>query len=292
MTAPSGLIYRDESTEPQDRSPVHELLRDVFGLDVSPLTAFGLADPTYRAFSYLDAAGCCVANAATFTLGLIVNGKPVTAMGIQSVATRPAWRRRGLSHDLLERALRWCDAQAPLTFLMTAIPAFYQPMGFRIVPQSAHIGPAPAASARSSRCRRLQLDTAADRHLLTQILRHRIPVSERFAVDGAAGAFVLALFDEPELSAWYIAPQHAIVVTAARTDGTLCIVDVAASAMPALGDIVAAFGSGPDRVEVHFPPDRLAWNGTPTPSHGATLLMVRGALEPLAPFMIPATASF
>ena len=43
--------------------------------------------PTYRAFSYLDDVGRYVANAATFTRALIVNGRPVTAMGIQSVAT-------------------------------------------------------------------------------------------------------------------------------------------------------------------------------------------------------------
>ena len=69
-----GLTYRDDFSGPQDRAAVHRLLRDVFDVDVSPLEEMDLWDPTYRTFSYLDEAGCCVANAATFTLPLIVIG--------------------------------------------------------------------------------------------------------------------------------------------------------------------------------------------------------------------------
>src|SRR4051794_41713381 len=102
VTMAPELTYRDDFSSPRDRAAVYRLLRDVFDVDVSPLEEMDLWDPTYRAFSYLDEAGCCVANAATFTLPLIVNSRPMAAMGIQSVATRPSWRRRGLSHDLLE----------------------------------------------------------------------------------------------------------------------------------------------------------------------------------------------
>lgn len=292
MTVAPELTYRDELSGPQDRTALHRLLRDVFDLDVSPIVELGLADPTYRAFSYLDASGCCVANAATFTLPLIIRGKPVNAMGIQSVATRPEWRRRGLSHDLLQRALQWCDMSAPLTFLMTSIPRFYAPMGFRIVPQFACVGSAPAVSPIAFGCRRLNLDAGDDRRLLVQVLRRRVPVSARFAVDGSPGSFVLNLFDQTDLSAWYIEPKQAVVVTAARSDGALCIIDIAAADMPTLKEVVAAFGNQPKQVEVHFPPDLLAWNGTATPAQTSTVLMVRGDLEPLEPFMIPETAFF
>ena len=213
MRSPPGLTYRDGPPDPEHRTAIYRLLLDIFDVDVSPIDAFGLADPTYRAFSYLDAAGCVVANAATFTLKLIIAGKRVHAMGIQSVATRPEWRRRGLSHDLLQRALRWCDASARLTFLMTAIPAFYEPMGFRIVPQFAYVGDAPAVAHRAPGCRRLDLNADQDCRLLVRVLRHRVPVSARFAVDGSAGSFVLNLFDQAELSAWLIEAAQAIVVT-------------------------------------------------------------------------------
>ena len=234
MTAPPGLTYRNGLPGPEHRRALHRLLLDVFDLNVSPVEAFGLTNSTYRAFSYLDETGCCVANAATFTLRLSIGGRRVTATCIQSVATRPEWRHRGLSHDLLERALRRCDAHAQLSFLMTSIPRFYAPMGFRIMPQFAYVGDAPAALPSALHCRRLDLGAIEERRLLVQILRSRIPVSARFAVDGLPGAFLLNLYDRPELSGWYIEARQAIVVTAERSDGTLCIVDIAAAAIPHL----------------------------------------------------------
>lgn len=292
MTAESGLTYRDELSGPQDRVALHRLLHDILGLDISPILRFGVANPTYRALSYLDESGACVANAATFTLPLVIRGNKLEAMGIQSVATRPEWRRRGLSHDLLQRALRWCDANAPLTFLMTSIPRFYAPMGFRILPQFAHAGAAPATARRASGSRRLNLFADGDRLLLVQILRQRTSVSEHFAVNGLAGPFVLNLFERPDLTAWYLERRRAVVVTAQRSDGMLCVVDVAAAGMPGLDEILAAFDDPPEQVEVHFPPDRLGWTGIPTPARSTTALMVRGDLEPLGPFMLPDTASF
>jgi predicted N-acetyltransferase YhbS len=161
---PPELTYRDDWSGPADRAAVNRLLRDIFSVDVSPLEEMVLWDPTYRAFSYLDQAGCCVANAATFTLPLIINNRSVAAMGIQSVATRPSWRRRELSHDLMQRGLGWCEANTRLTVLMSAIPGFYEPMGFKIVPQFAYAGDAPPvgrpedgfalARGQDLRCRR------------------------------------------------------------------------------------------------------------------------------------------
>jgi GNAT superfamily N-acetyltransferase len=234
MKAETGLTYQDELSGPRERTAVSGLLRDVFDVDISPIEALGLTDPTYRAFSYLDGTGRCVANAATFTLALIIGGKPVNAMGIQSVATRPEWRRRGLSHDLLRRALQWCDVNARVTFLMTLIPGFYQPMGFRIVPQFAYVGSPPAVAPSGLGCRRLDLSVGDDRRVLAEVLRHRIPVSTHFAVDGSAGSFVLSLFDRPDFAAWYVESRQMIVVTAERSDGVLCVVDVAAAVMPTL----------------------------------------------------------
>ena len=259
-------------------------------MDVSPIERFGFSDPTYRAFSYLDAAGCCIANAAIFSLPLIIDGQAVAAMGVQSVATRPAWRRQGLSHDLLARALAWCDAHPKLTFLMTGIPQFYEPLGFRIVPQFAFTGRASAASA--VKARRLDLAVDADCSLLATTLRGRTPVSTRFAVDGAAGAFILSLCESPSLSAWYLDAHQAVVVTLQRPGGVLAIVDVAAARMPSLAQIVSALGTSPGQVEIHFPPDRLGWTGTAVPAPVATSLMVRGALPPVGPFMLPQTAAF
>lgn len=286
------LTYRDDFSSPEDRAEVYRLLRDIFDVDVPPLQELDLWDPTYKAFSYLNVDGQCVSNVATFILKLIVNGQPVEAMGIQSVATRPAWRGRGLSRDLLRRTLLWCDANAPVAYLMTSIPEFYEPLGFRVLPQFKYVGDVPSTSPFSHHGRRLELGSRGDRELLGRVLRRRKPVSTRFAVDGAHGAFALKLLDQTNFVPWHL-PQHdAVVVTAAPQDGMLCIVDVAAPEMPTMVNMLAAIGAAPTHLEVHFPPDRLDWTGLAAPAETPTVLMVRGNPGQLAPFMFPETAAF
>ena len=285
------LIYRDDFSGPHDRAEVSRLLQDTFGLDLAPLDELNLGDPSYRAFSYFDAAGCCVANAATFVLPLVINGRRVDAMGVQSVATRPAYRGRGLSRRLLDRALRWCDANAGLVFLMTSIPGFYEPLGFRIVPQFACVGaPPPIPPAAPSR--RLDLGLGDDRRLLVELLHRRSPVSSRFAIVGSAGDVFLNLIGEPELCAWHLPAHDAVVVTRQKQDDTFCLVDVVAAEMPELAQVLASLDVRPRRVEVHFPSDRLAWSGTATLAETPTVLMARGDAGPLPPFMLPETAAF
>lgn len=292
MTPPTELTYRDDFSSPEDRAEVYRLLRDTFDVDVSPLQELNLWNPTYRAFSYLDVDGHCVANVATFTLKLIVNGRCVNAMGIQSVATRPAWRGHGLSHDLLRRALLWCDANTPLAYLMTSIPGFYEPLGFRVLPQFKHVGEAPSALPFLRLGRKLDLASTEDRELLAQILRRRTPVSARFAVDGSQGAFALNLLDQTELASWYLPHHDAVVVTAGQPNGTLCIIDVAASKMPDIREVLTGLGAVPTQLEVHFPPDRLGWTGVAVPAETEAMLMVRGDPGQLDPFMFPETAAF
>jgi hypothetical protein len=50
---------------------------------------------------------------------------------------------------------------------------------------------------------------------------------------------------------------------------------------------MTAFGNQARRVEVHFPPDQLAWNGIPTPAQTPTILMVRGDLVGHLPRSMP-----
>ena len=160
------------------------------------------------------------------------------------------------------------------------------------MPQFAYAGAAPAVRAGPPGARRLDLADTADRSLLRDVLRDRVPVSAQFAVDGAPGAFVMSLWDQTALAAWYSPALQAVVVTMDRTDGGVCIVDVAALVVPRLADVLAEIGGGGTQVEVHFPPDRLDWVGQAVPAATATNLMVRGPFTPGVPFMIPETAAF
>ena len=288
MAEPAGLLL--VHGRPQDRVAVDRLLLDIFGVDMSPLAAHGLLDRSYTPFCYVDDAGALVANAAVFSLTLMVGGQLVDAIGLQTVATRPAWRGRGVMRALLAHVLDWCDRQHRPVLLMTDIPAFYAPLGFSLVPQRMFVGEAPAPSWTRHVARRLNMTNPADQAIVAARLRGRVAVSAQFAVVGGAGSFLLAL-DQPHLCGWWSAELAALVVTSTRPDGTLCLVDVAANAMPDLATILGALGVAPARVEVHVPPDRLGWTGTPVPAEGLTL-MVRGTLPGAKWAMLPETAWF
>ena len=275
----------------RDRAAVDRLLLDVFGLDVGPIAAHGLSDPTSEAFCFLDDRGELVASAAVFALTLMVGGAIVDAIGIQSVATRPAWRRRGVARALLRHVLEWCDGQGRPVLLMTDIPMFYSPLGFVNHRQTAFRGPAPRPARTPHLARRLDLTRPDDLALVVARLRNRVAVSAQFAVLGGTGAFLLALLGPGPLEPWWIAGLDCLVVTQPCAAGGVCLVDVAASAIPAMGVILGSLGLAPGWVETRFPPDRLGWAGACCPVEALTL-MVRGVLPAPEAFMLPETAWF
>ncbi|SNB78657.1 Predicted N-acetyltransferase YhbS [Arboricoccus pini] len=285
------LTYREGHPNRPDRASIGRLLCEVFGLDLDILEELDLREPTYRAFTYHDVTGDCIASAAAFVLPLIVDGRRVPAVGVQSVATRPDWRGQGLSHSLLDRLLRWCDERRCLVFLMTSIPGFYEPMGFRILPQHFFCGEGPAVLPASAMARRLDLGLRLDRQLIATIARRRQPVSRVFALSGMAGAFVLNLHHDSDLEVWHLASHDAIIVI--RHEGNaLHIVDVVATGIPSLATILAALGLPQSQIVVHFPPDQLGWQGSATLATPPLVLMVRGDLNLPGPVMIPSTLGF
>jgi len=175
-TGSAGLTYHENNdNEAPVFKSVMSLLADIFGLDVEPLNTFDLFEPTYRSFSYLDKENNCVANASTIDVPLFLAGSSVKAMGIQSVATRPSYRHRGLSRDLLARALAWCDAQADLVLLHTSIPDFYIPFGFRAVQEHFFAGPSPEAVGEAC-AYKLSWESRKDRNLLRDTLLKSRPL--------------------------------------------------------------------------------------------------------------------
>lgn len=226
-------------------------------------------------FGYFDADGTCIANFSAFSMPVMVEGRPVKAAGFQSGAVRPEWRGRGLYRDLMNRAFAWCDARGfEVGLLLTDKPALYEPYGFRVLPQHKFAGRPPPIRPPAP-ARRLSLENAADIGLLKGMLFNRVPVSERFAVVSQAEMFLLNGVFDTDVRLDYLEAFDAVV--AWKEDGrTVQLLDIAGRTIPPLGDIVAALGVMPDRVEVCFPPDRLGWQGTPEVYASDTSLMIRG----------------
>ncbi len=291
-TLSTELAYQenDDNDAPVFQS-VMRLLADTFGLDVEPLKTFDLFEPTYRSFSYLDKEGNCVANASAINVPLFLSGSPVKAMGIQSVATRPTYRHRGLSRDLFDRALAWCDKQSDLVLLHTSIPDFYLPFGFRSVQEHFFVGKPPEAVGEAC-AYKLSWESQKDRDILRQMLLKRSPVSSVASICGLPGMFVLNAMGTEELSLYHLPSLQVIVALRHKEDGTPCLLDIVGQKMPILSQILGSLDCAPQKIETHFSPDLLGWKGTETPCQKKNVLMVRGEFNMDKPFMLQPTLAF
>jgi predicted N-acetyltransferase YhbS len=258
-----------------------DLLQDIFDIDIALLDRFGGPDLTAMPFGYFDAAGRCVANFSAFSMPLVVDGRPVRAVGYQSGAVRPEYRGQGLYRDLMQRAFGWADAQGfEAHLLLTDKPDLYRSYGFEVAPQHLFRGDGPVPAGKAD-ARPLSLGDDEDLALVTRLLEARCEVSQRFAVRRATKTFLLNGCFDPDMRLSHLAGPDAIV--AWKQDGAILrILDVVAGAMPSLSDVVGGLGSKAATVEVMFSPDKLDWQGEPIPYRGYCDLMVRaGAADPV-----------
>lgn len=291
-----GLVFRqDYFADPEGWRAIAELLRDVFGVDISPLDRLGGHDTTNMPSAWFDADGRCVANFSAFSMPLIINGKVVKAAGLQSGAVRPEYRGRGLFRDLIRMTLARCDARGyEAIALYTDKPGLYEPYDFRIVPQHRFSGPPPQPLESGRASRRVDIGDADDLALMQGLLGERLPVSARFAVTDQAKMFLLNAYLVDDVTLDYLPAYQAVVAWRSSPDGAFELLDIAGPEIPPLNAILAALAQKPARVIVRFPPDRLSWLGEPERDTGDLVLMMRcpAAMIPTEPFCLSPMAEF
>ncbi len=291
-----GLVFKkDYFDDPAAWHAFAALLKDVFGIDLGPLALLGGHDRTSMPSALFDADGACVANFTAFSMPLVVNGRPVKAAGLQSGAVRPDYRGRGLFRDLTRATLDRCaEAGFEAIALYTDKPGLYEPYGFRIVPQSRFSGPPPQLQKTATLSRRLDIRNSDDLALVQTALAQRLPVSARFAVADQATMFLLNAYYNDRVMLDYLADHRVVIAWQASSDGAFELLDIVGPEIPSLDAILGALDLRPTHVIVHFPPDRLDWQGAAEPIDGDLVFMMRCAPEliPVEPFSLSPMAEF
>lgn len=288
-------LRQDYFGAPSGFQALTDLLQDVFEIDVGVLQQFGGPDPSSMPFGYFDPAGRCVANFSAFSIPLIINGTLVKAAGYQSGAVLPEFRGHGLYKDLMQRAFAWADTSGfSAGILLTDKPSLYEKYGFKAVPQHRFCGPAPDFQPMDAKTRQLDLNHAADIAILSEILDHRQPVSNRFAVVRQKEMFLLNSVFDPTITLSLLPALGIVIAWKRGNDGRLLLLDIAGPSLPTMAEILSHLNQPADRIEAHFPTDRLRWEGTPMAHQGNCVLMVSGlpqqALQ--TPFMLSPMAEF
>ena len=293
------LTFRiDSLADPAKRAAWVELLRDIFELEFTEFSSLGIWDAGYRGYSWMDG-DIIAANVGLRPLPLVIGGRRVTAGQIHAVATRPAYRRRGLFRDLMSRALEAADREFACVLLYTRTPALYQPFGFRRVAEFRFRGRLDTGGAAPPRpqIRALSIRNPEDRATILRLFAGRQPVSDHLGLVGNADIFVANALTHLDWRLSFL-PEHDALIVWDRTDGTIRLHDIVAGRMPSATLLAATMelacrpdGRTPD-LDVLFPPDLLAGTFAPFPhTPEDDRLCVRGpfAIEG-TPFMLPLTA--
>lgn len=251
------------------------LILDVFDVDISSLDRLG-HDPSIVAFGWWHDEHL-VANVSLYERRLCLSGQSVVAFGVQSVATRPEWRNRGLFRDLMARALDYADKRSALAILATGTPNLYRPFGFRKI-EEVRFSSELTQRNSASKCRELSLGSDGDLELLNRTFATRVPTSLLASACDHPALFMLKAKLTPEIRLLHLPPLDAIVAVKQDTS-SLTILDIVASAIPSLDEILNAIGFNGQQVHVHLTPDRLSWR--PDESYPVDNgYMVRGPFAP------------
>ena len=260
MRLPDGLQLRfDYFGDRLAFLALADLLQVVFDIDIRLVDRFGGSDPTSMPFGYFDADGRCIANFSAFFMPLVIDGKPVRAVGYQSGAVRPEYRGQGLYRDLMRRAFAWAEEQDfELGILLTDKPKLYEPHGFRSMPQHAFRGRVPLRTRPAVAARPLSPDNPNDIGLVRQLLALRQPVSEVFAVAGHGIEFLLNACFDPDIHLSFLPDTNAVAAWK-ETEVEFRLLDIVAAEIPSLAVIIGALDVKQSEITVCFPPDRLDW---------------------------------
>ncbi|HVF18501.1 MAG TPA: GNAT family N-acetyltransferase [Steroidobacteraceae bacterium] len=246
--------------------------------------------PNYCAFVIFEGREI-IANASLQRMELVVRGQRVTGWQFGAVGVLPDWRGRGLQRQLMGHVLGQID-QRDLVFLFANddVLDFYPQFGFRPVTEWLH-GIDMHIEPQASALRRLSLDSADDRALLTRLAAISQPVSERFAAINYGGILLWYWTNFHQDHFYYHAGDDAIVVAEEDAE-VLRVLDVIAQRPIDLAAYLPHLVSRPtDHVEFGFTPDRYWPGATPFCEYLESPLFVLGdSLLPSGAFKFPVLA--
>ncbi len=254
------LTYREDFWDnAAQKAEFVRLLIDMFNVDLSLWDKKGLWDRRFRPFAYFDGAKIA-SNVCVYSMDMTVARRRCRAAQISSVATSPEYQRRGLSRDLMEKAMAWARDTHDFFFLFADDDAFpfYRKCGFRRIDEyKARIavsGRRPIAGVR-----KLNVENGTDLKLADDLARRRAPVSELLGVTNHR-LFMFWLLGYLNENAFYIEEED-LLVLCERKGEVLTVTDIVGTNIPTFSDIYPYIAAETDRaVEFLFVPDNLKLN--------------------------------
>jgi predicted N-acetyltransferase YhbS len=200
----------------------------------------------------VEADGRIVSHAGLLEMPFVVEGERLTMGGVHGVCTLESERRRGHFRRIMEELLEFCEGRYETLELGTENPEYYEPFGFRVVPEHRfHARVEPVAGGGGFRP--FDLARPGELERLDRLLAERAPVSRRIGVVDEHEVFK---FSEGIDDLHYCEALDCFAVYE-REGAVLALYDVVAREIPPLEPLLGQIGGGIERVVLHFTPDRF-----------------------------------
>lgn len=231
-------------------------LVQIFGLDLSVWDKMGFWDQRYRPFSYFSG-NSLASNVCVYSMDMTIQGKQRLVAQISAVGTLPEYRRKGLSFELIQKAMDWARNNHDFFFLFADKDAydFYGKCGFR--PADEHKA-CVSVSGKVAQSGAVKLDVQRKDHL-EQIYR--------FASEREPASDVLGVSNQKLFMYWclyslrdhiYYIPALDVLVLYKRDNGLITIFDVVGTNIPAFSALYSYICSESDEtIEFLFMVDKL-----------------------------------
>ncbi|MGG0727863.1 GNAT family N-acetyltransferase [Bacillus paramycoides] len=268
--------------EEPKREQLFPLFEEVFGITSQTwhdFSAKGYWDYTYKALSFLQD-DSVIANAAAFSLPLLINGEKISAAGIQSVMTHPDFRRQGLMTQLLNKLIEEIDKQCECILLFTENPKLYTSFGFQIVQEYLMTVPYDKKNNKDSLLRKLDFYNEEDRQLISETIANSQRLSNMFSTLNYQPSFYLNMYDSKWNEKLYYSKKLDTMIVYEVENEKLKLFGVFALVLPILDELCEEISESFKEIEFYFYPDQLGIDDVQlTELKSSKYLMVRSNKE-------------
>lgn len=284
------MYRRNYLDDPKLSDRVFDLLETWFVGIAEPrrvaLRLGGRWDDCSTPFVHEDA-GRIVSHVGLLEMPYVVHGKRVQLGGVHGVCTLESERRKGHFRRLMEELLAYCEPRFETLVLSTEHPEYYEPFGFRVVPEHRFVADVASSGGRKG-FRPFDIDRADDLRRLDDLLERRTAVSNRVGIVQEQQVFK---FSQGTTGLHYSEALDCFAVLDFQ-GRRLVLSDLVAREIPSLPQLLAEVESPVDEVEFHFSPDRFDVAARPELYRWDTdFYMVRGPFAAEGEkFMVPPSA--
>ncbi|MBS0649672.1 MAG: GNAT family N-acetyltransferase [Verrucomicrobia bacterium] len=217
---------------------------------------------------------------------LLIDGRMHQAGALHAVCTKAAYRKQGLSSELIQKALQWAKDEYEFVILFTAIPQFYEKLSFRRIQEYRfHLrSPHPKGSKPLT-----PLTAPKDSALFLSHFHRRAPSSNHLWVkeNGIVATFNALFGTYPSYWSLHYSPSMDGLLSFDLKDKTLHLYDVIAGNLPTLDQILDHLPSAIDEIYFYFSPDLFTNAAIAEPYlYDKGHFLVHGNWPQTKPFMI------